>query len=172
MGANNAIAPIMLRLSDQQRNFVITLVRSGDAAFAKSVSGYADSVHASQVLREPGVAAALRWETARQLATEGAQIGFGTLKRIAQDPKAPAAAQVAAAARLLQGAGLLDAPSQDKESKSINDMSREELRSYIESKRADIDKMEKELADRATDITPVRDSEPQNAVIQAIDPFG
>lgn len=164
VGANPNLAPALRALSDEERRFLVSYIESGNAENAKAVSGYHISVQGSDLLRRPHIATALRWEVARQLATDGARIGYGCLKRIAQDQKAPAAAQVAAAKALLQGAGLLDAPQQREESKSINDMSREELRAYIESKRHDIEKMEAALADRALDITPSRDSEP-------VDPF-
>jgi hypothetical protein len=72
---------------------------------------------------------------------------------------------VAAAKALLQGAGLLDQPQERKDSKSINDMTRDELREYIESKKAEIDGMEKRLADGALDITP-------KAATQNLDPLG
>lgn len=165
MGASRNHSPALQALSDQQRNFVRLAVRCGDYTRAKIDAGYVDSVHPSDILRDPKVALALRAEVARQLATDGAQIGFGTLKRIAQDKQAPAAAQVAAAKALLQGAGLLDQPQQGKESKSINDMTRDELREYIESKKAEIDGMERKLADGAIDVTPIAQS-------QALDPLG
>lgn len=156
---------VYLSLTEQERKFVFAYAQNGDAESSKRLAGYEDPTSGHYLLRRPHIASALRAEVTRLLATEGAQIGFKSLKRIAKDTKAPAAAQVAAAKALLQGAGLLDAPQQDKESKSINDMSREELRAYIESKRADIEKMESALADRALDITPKADA-------QSIDPFG
>jgi phage terminase small subunit len=165
MGSSNNLAPAMLALTEQQRNFISTAIRTGDYTRAKTDAGYAESVHYSWLLRDPRIAAAFRGEVARQLATDGAQIGFHTLKRVARDEKAPAAAQVAAAKALLQGAGLLDQPQQGKESKSINDMTRDELRGYIESKKAEIDGMERKLADGAIDVTPI-------AQPQTLDPLG
>lgn len=135
-------------------------------------AGYAASVDPYHLLRDTRLAAALRAEVARQLATDGANIGYGTLKRIAADAKAPAAAQVAAAKALLQGAGLLDQPQERKETKSINDMSRDELRDYIESKRGEIEAMEQKLAAGAVDVTPRSDSEPQTEDTQPFDPLG
>ncbi len=154
MAAGANLAPALQALTEQQRQFVMRAVRGGDYTRAKIEAGYADSVDPCQILRDPRVAAALRAEVARQLATDGASIGYGTLKRIAQDKQAPAAAQVAAAKALLQGAGLLDQPQQGKETKSINDMTRDELRDYIESKKTEIEGMEKRLAEGATNITP------------------
>lgn len=141
-------------LSEEDRRFVLAYVEGGNAEAAKTVAGYRTAVQGSDLLRRPHIAAALRWEVARQMATDGASVGFRSLKRIAQDQKAPAAAQVAAAKALLQGAGLLDAPQQQKESKSINDMSRDELREFMETKRKEINEMEQALADRAQDVTP------------------
>lgn len=165
MGTHASYAPTLVALNDNERRFVLAFVDGGNAEAAKAVSGYHTTTKGGDLLRQPAIGAAVRFEVGRRLATEGAQIGYGALKRLAQDTKAPAAAQVAAAKALLQGAGLLDAPQQDKESKSINDMTRDELHTYIESKRHEIDKMEAALADRAQDVTPNSDS-------QVPDPFG
>lgn len=164
-GMSDNRSPALLALTPMQRNFIALAVRTGDYTRAKSDAGYAKTVDPEQLLRDPRIAAALRAEVARQLATDGAKIGYGTLKRIAKDEKAPAAAQVAAAKALLQGAGLLDQPQERKDSKSINDMTRDELREYIESKKAEIDGMEKRLADGALDVTPKADT-------QDLDPLG
>lgn len=171
MGVNESYAPAIVRLSDVERKFVLHYIEFGNAEQAKAVSGYHTTVLGSQLLHRPSIAAAMRAEVARQMATDGARIGYGCLKRIAKDTKAPAAAQVAAAKALLQGAGLLDAPDKPTDSKPLTEYSREELRDYIVSKQTEIERMEAELAARATDITPVRDSEPQKAASQAIDPF-
>lgn len=172
MGAGAHLSPALQGLSEQQRTFIRMAVRSGDFTRAKMEAGYAASVDPYHLLRDTRLAAALRAEVARQLATDGANIGYGTLKRIAADAKAPAAAQVAAAKALLQGAGLLDQPQERKETKSINDMSRDELRDYIESKRGEIEAMEQKLAAGAVDVTPRSDSEPQTEDTQPFDPLG
>lgn len=154
----------MQGLTEQERAFVVAYAQNGDAPSSKRIAGYAEQDQASLILRRPHVGAAVRAEVVRLLATEGAAIGFGGLKRIAQDTKAPAAAQVAAAKALLQGAGLLEGPAEGKESKPINEMDRDELRSFIDSKRQEIDRIERELSDRARDITP-------GDAPQAFDPF-
>lgn len=154
----------MQALTDQERMFVLAYVRLGNAEAAKTEARYQDTASAQYILRRPSVGVAVRAEIVRQLATDGAAIGFHSLKRIARDEKLPAAAQVAAAKALLQGAGLLEGPAEGKESKPINEMDRDELRSFIEAKRQEIDKIERELADRAHDITP-------GSTTQALDPF-
>jgi hypothetical protein len=164
MTANSNLAPVMRALSEEDRRFVLAYVEGGNAEAAKVHSGYSTTVQGSDLLRRPHIAAALRWEVARQMATDGASIGFRTLKRLATDLKMPGAVQATAAKALLQGAGLLDAPTDQKESKSINDMTRDELHTYIESKRAEIDQMEAKLAEGARDVTPV-------ATPQPLDPF-
>lgn len=157
--------PATLRgLTEQERQFAILYCKVGNAELAKRESGYADNASANVLLRKPHVAAAIRAEVVRLMSTEGAVIGFGGLKRIAQDTKAPAAAQVAAQKALLQGAGLLEGPAEGKESKPINEMDRDELRSFIDSKRQEIDRIERELSDRARDITP-------GDAPQPLDPF-
>lgn len=145
---------IFVGLTEQERAFVVAYAARGDAEASKRDARYQDTTTGQHLLRRPHIALAVRAEIRRLFATEGAQISYRSLKRIALDEKAPAAAQVAAAKALAQAAGLLDAPTDQKETKSINDMTREELHTYIESKRADIDKMEAALADRAQDITP------------------
>lgn len=149
-----AVSKIFAGMTEQERDFVRDYAQRGDAEGAKKLAGYVDPTSAHYLLRKPHVAMAVRAEIIRLMATEGAQIGFRSLKRIAKDESLPAAAQVAAAKALLQGAGLLDAPTDQKESKSINDMTRDELRQYIEGRRDEIDKMEARLADGARDITP------------------
>jgi hypothetical protein len=167
----NLPAPMRI-LSQQERDFVLAYVKFGNAKNAKIEAGYADSASESYLMRRPAIAAAIRAEVVRQLATEGAQIGFGCLKRIAKDEKAPAAAQVSAAKALLQAAGLLEAPTDSGKSKSINDMDRDELRGYIEQKRAEVDQLEARLASGAQDITPGRDSDASSHVDETPDPFG
>lgn len=154
MGASNNLPAAVRALSDDERRFILHYIECGNAEAAKAVSGYHTTVQGSEILRRPHMAAALRAEVTRQLATDGARIGYHTLRRIAQDQKAPAAAQVAAAKTLLQGAGLLESPDKPKDAKSINDMTRDELREYIESKRQEIEGMEKRLADGALNVTP------------------
>lgn len=150
----------MRGLTEQEREFVRYYVLQGSVEDAKRHANYPKETSGHVLLRRPQIGLAVRAEIMRLLATEGAQIGYGGLRRIAQDLQAPAAAQVAAQKALLQAAGLLDAPQQDKETKSINDMSREELHTYIESKRKEIDSMEAQLADRARDVTPRPDTQP------------
>lgn len=151
---------VMKALSAQERSFVIAFVDCGNAKSAKMESGYGETTKGQDLLRQSHVSAAIRYEVARRLATEGAQIGYGALKRIAQDLWAPAAAQVSAAKALLQAAGLLEAPQEGNKTKSINDMDREELRDYISKTRAQIEQIEAGLAAKAQDITPAGDSEP------------
>jgi phage terminase small subunit len=157
-------ALVVRSLTEQQRNFVHAFVGSGNAKDAKSKAGYGDTVQGSFLLRHPAIAAAIRYEVGRQLATEGAQIGYGALKRIALDTQAPAAAQVAAAKALLQGAGLLEPQEKQADSKPLTAYSQTELREFIETKRGEIDRIEATLADRA----PVIGS---GTPKQAIDPF-
>lgn len=164
MGINPNLPATMQALSDQERAFVLEFIKNGDGASSKRAAGYPETLQTSHILRRPSVAGAVRAELVRLIATEGASIGYGSLVRLARDTKAPAAAQVAAAKALLQGAGLLEGPAEGKESKPINEMDRDELRSFIDSKRQEIDKIERELADRAHDITP-------GSTTQALDPF-
>lgn len=159
-----ALPITMQGLTEQERQFAIMYCKLGNGELAKRESGYTDNASATVLLRKPHMALAIRAEIMRLLATEGAVIGFGGLKRIAQDTKAPAAAQVAAQKALLQGAGLLEGPAEGKESKPINEMDRDELRSFIEAKRQEIDRIERELSDRARDITP-------GDAPQPLDPF-
>lgn len=157
--------PITLRgLTEQERAFAFAYTKFGDAEAAKREARYPDTASGQYILRKPHIALAIRAEIVRLMATEGAAIGFRGLVRIAKDESLPAAAQVAAQKALLQGAGLLEAPQQSGESKSINNMTRDELRDFIEAKRSEIDKMEQYLAEQARVIG-------SGSASQDIDPF-
>jgi phage terminase small subunit len=160
----NNLPTVFRALDERERKFVYQYVSCGNGETAKSLSGYADGVQGSYLLRRPTIMAAIRFEVARLLATEGAQVGYGCLKRIAQDTAAPAAAQVSAAKALLQAAGLLDAPNKSGETKALTAYSQAELRDYMEQKKGEIEQMESALAGRATDVTPNVDTQP-------VDPF-
>lgn len=147
--------PVAYRaLTEQERAFVSHYAIHADVEGAKKAARYLDTAGGHYLLRRPDVVTALRFEIQRLMATEGASVAYGSLRRIAKDQKAPAAAQVAAAKALLQGAGLLEAPQASGNAKSINDMTRDELREYIEAKRQEIDQVERQLADAAQDVTP------------------
>jgi len=162
--AENKTLPMPLRVLDEkQRKFVSTFVSTGNAEAATSASGY-EITSQYYLLRRPDIIAAIRFEVQRRLATEGASVGYGAILEVARDEKAPGAARVAAGKALLTAAGLLEAPQAGKEAKSINDMTRDELRDFIEAKRAEVDKMEAALADRAAILNPAGPS-------QAPDPF-
>ena len=160
--AHHALPAVYAGLTAQECAFVFSYCQSGNAELAKRTSGYTTTTGGHMILRRPAVAAAVRAEITRLLATEGATIAYSGLARIARDTKAPAAAQVAAQKALLQAAGLLEAPQQGKEVKSINDMSRDELRDYIESKREEVNRFEAELANRAANIGSGSTSQPSD----------
>lgn len=164
MGINPNLPATMQVLTEQERIFVVALAKSGDTLSAKKLARYPDTTQTGHILRRPVVAVALRAEITRIIAGEGAAIGLGGLMRIAKDSKAPAAAQVAAQKALLQAAGFLEAPQEGGNTKPINEMGRDELRAFIDTKRADIAKLENEIADRARDITPGEGGQP-------LDPF-
>lgn len=155
-----SLPPALACLTEQERAFVKYYCAGNSPEAAKILARYQDTASAHGLLRRADVGAAIRAEVMRLMATEGATIGFNGLKRIAQDTKAPAAAQVAAQKALLQGAGLLDRQEQTKEGRDIKDMSRDELRDYIASKQKEIEEITSRLAEGALDITPTPDKQP------------
>lgn len=148
------LTPQAKSLGEQARQIVLCYVRLGSASDVAAICGVGvDDVN--NLLSTVAGGNAVRAEIMRQLATDGARIGYQAIKHVAQDRFAPAAARVAAGKVLLQAAGLVDAAQAGKPGepgKSISQMSRAELLAFMESKRSEIEQVERELGDRATPI--------------------
>jgi phage terminase small subunit len=97
-------------LTEKQKVFVLEYARNGgNGTKAAKEAGYSTASAAElarQTLRLPHVRQAINNALAR-LRYESGAIGLDALKRIAQDTKVPAAAQVAAARALVEHAGMI-----------------------------------------------------------------
>lgn len=153
--ARQGLTPQAKMLGEKGREIVCAFARLGSYSDVAAICG-AEEYEIRKLLETSAGAAALRAEIMRQIATEGAGIGYRAVKRIANSPTAPAAAQVQAGRILLQAAGLIEAPQETgrdgRPGKSLSEMTRDELLAFMDSKRAEIDRVESELADRATPI--------------------
>lgn len=106
-----------------------------------------------RALQLPAMQLAIRRELAHRIATEGASVGFKALHSIAGDLKAPAAARVTAGRALLAMAGFSEKAGEERRTeKPLNEMTGEELRVFIDKHESEINKLEGELAARATPV--------------------
>lgn len=90
------------------------------------------------LLRVPKIAAYIRAEQARKLATDGVRVGINTLLSIAQDEAAPKAARVQAANSLLDRAGLtarVAEAAQGLHERPLSEMTIHELQAVVAEER-------------------------------------
>jgi len=137
-------------LTDKQRTFIQTLVLEGKTQTESArIAGYAmPKTAAWDLLRNPKVHAALRLYRQTIYNGELASLSVRTLKNVMADPDASASAKVSAARTALELAGDI---SKDKgsgiEGKSLHELTPDQLAGLI-------DKLEKEKAQVAKDVTP------------------
>lgn len=148
-------------LTEQQRELVRCLVSEGRAPEeAAKLAGYhPKSVY--RTLRLPAVAAAISESIQLDLASIGAPMAYRVAKSLLQDESVSARVRADLSIKILDRAGHI-APTR-KESpaeKALSEMSRDELASFIDRNQAEIDKIEGELAARATDVSPQAAVEP------------
>jgi HPt (histidine-containing phosphotransfer) domain-containing protein len=142
-------------LPEQQRELVRCLVSEGrPPEEAAKLAGYhPKSVY--RTLRLPAVAAAISESIQLDLTAIGAPLAYRVAKSLLQDEQVSARVRADLSIKILDRAGHI-APTR-KESpaqKALSEMSRDELASFIDRNQAEIDKIEGELAARATDVSP------------------
>lgn len=163
MTAARGIIPAMAQtvgpyyaLTDQARRFVVLLSEIGDVAKAHELAGLAAEHHLSagnQLLRRPEVMAALRLEMGRRLAidaTRAAAVVRELTANAAEAAKPGAKVRLDAAKTTLDRAGIIPpraAAAKDGLDVPLNELSAADLRTLA-------DKLEGELAARATPIEP------------------
>ena len=122
-------------LTPMQREFVSALVRNGcSPTKAAEMAGYSTARRAAYELQQlPHVAAAIRFERARYISGELANIATGTLRNILTDSEAPAAARVQAARTVLEMSGEIGRGKKDAdEDKPLSEMTPDELTRLID----------------------------------------
>ena len=142
-------------LTEQQRELVRCLVSEGrPPEEAAKLAGYhPKSVY--RTLRLPAVAAAISETIQLDLASIGAPMAYRVAKSLLQDESVSARVRADISFKLLDRAGHI-APTRKEAApqKALSEMSRDELAAFIERNQNEIDKIEGELAARATDVSP------------------
>lgn len=122
-------------LTPKQRTFVTVLVRLGcTPTHAAREAGYAEAkVSAHDLLRTPHIQAAVKFERARYVQSDLANIATCTLREVMTDNAAPASARVQAARTVLELAGELGkAKSDGVEDRPLSELSADELTRLID----------------------------------------
>jgi phage terminase small subunit len=141
-------------LTEQQRELVRCIVVEGwPPEEAAKLAGYhPKSVY--RTMRNPAVAAAIAETIQLDLATVGAPLAYRVAKSLLQDEKVSARVRADLSIKVLDRAGHTTPTRKDgSREKALNEMTRDELAAFIEKNQAEIDKIEGELASRATDVS-------------------
>lgn len=156
-----------VQLSDKEATFVRLVAKDGlEPTRAATIAGYA-SAYGYGLLRKPSVVAAiheaLQTELTSVIAPHAVRVAFELLREKTVSPRVRADI----AFKFMGLAGHIAPTSKEKpQEKQIGEMSREELFAYIARNEAEIQKIEGELADRATDVSEGVAKQP-GAVIEA-----
>ena len=151
-----ALAATML--TEQQRELVRDLVVDGKPPEeAAKLAGY-HSKSVYRTLRTPAVAAAISETIQLDLASVGAPLAYRVAKSLLKDESVSARVRADLSIKILDRAGHI-APTRKEPpaQKAFSEMSRDELAAFIERNQTEIDRIEGELADRATDVSPETD---------------
>lgn len=149
-------------LTEQQRDLVKYLVVEGKPPEeAAQLAGYhPKSVY--RTLRTPAVAAAIGEMIQLDLVSVGAPLAYRVAKSLLIDESVSARVRADLSIKILDRAGHIAPTRKDSAAhKAMSEMTRDELATFIEHNQAEIDKIEDELAARATDVSPSRDGAEQ-----------
>lgn len=155
-------AVIASGITDQQRELVRYIVVEGrPIEEAATLAGYhPKSVY--RTLRLPAVAAAVTESIQLDIAAVGAPLAYRVAKSLLQNEDVSARVRADLSIKVLDRAGHIVPTRKDlaPARKSLSEMSRDELATFIEQNQAEIDKVEGELASRAKDVSPKAPTEP------------
>lgn len=143
-----------LDLTDQQRELVRLLVVEGHRPEeAAELAGYhPKSVY--RTLRSPAVAAAISEMIQLDLAAVGAPLAYRVAKSLLKDEGVSARVRADLSIKVLDRAGHIAPTKRDTApQRTLSEMSRDELVAFIERNQAEIERVEGELASRATDVS-------------------
>lgn len=143
-------------LSEMEATFVRKYLSSGQKEASAAAAGYSSPNESAYfVLRLPHVAEALQYELGRLLRVEDAPRARRILLDLMEDTKAGARIQFDAAKTVLGLAGFVPpskSAADEAPEKQLTEMSQEELRSEMQKREAEVDRLEAELAARATQV--------------------
>jgi len=150
-------------LTEQQATFVRHIGAGESPVRAAEMAGYSEGQIAHALLRNPNVLRAVHIETARLLVADG-PTNFKVLRKIRDDETAPKGVRADVAIKLGRLAGHVE-PTKAAETheKPLSEMTAEELRQYVERSQREIDRMEGELAARATPVSAPLDAPEQGS---------
>ncbi|WP_342737469.1 hypothetical protein [Bradyrhizobium sp. B117] len=145
-------------LTDQQRELVRCIVVEGRPPEEAAVMAGYHPKSVYRALRLPAVAEAISASIQLDLAAVGAPLAYRVAKSLLQDERVSARVRADLSMKVLDRAGHIAPTKKDlaPQRKSLSEMSRDELAAFIETNQAQIDKIEGELASRATDVSPQR----------------
>lgn len=158
---------ITTQLDARQRAFVGYVAKEGlEIAEAAARAGYAPGSGYS-VLKSPAVVAAIHQTIQHELVAVVAPLAFSVAKNLMRDEKVSPRVRADISFKFMDRAGHITPSSkQQAQDKALSEMSRDELLQFIDRNQAAIDKVEQELAERATDVSAPRNA-PDPALIDA-----
>lgn len=156
-----------MQLSDRQAELVRLITSEGlDPGEAGRRAGFASN-SIRVILRKPAVALAIHEALQYELRTVLAPLAFKVASSILKNPKASERVRADIAFKYMDRAGFITPTARDQApQKALSEMSRDELLQFIDRNQAAIDKVEQELAERATEVSAPR-STPDPQVIDA-----
>lgn len=159
---------IHAQLDERQRAFVAYVAREGlEIGEAATRAGYAFPSAGYGALKSPAVSAAIHETIQRELNNVIAPLAFRVAKKLLADDSVSPRVRADIAFKFLDRAGhITPSNKQQQTEKALSEMSRDELLQFIDRNQAAIDKVEQELAERATDVSAPHQP-PQPRVIDA-----
>lgn len=141
-------------LTEQQAKFVDALLSGFGFADAAASAGYASREYGSTLAKLPHVAAAINEEISRRLVTEIAPLAFHVAREIIKDPKSGARVRADLSIKLLGMAGHgVKEGQKDRYDKPLSELTSAELGDLIQRNTVEIDRLEREAASRAKDVS-------------------
>lgn len=101
----------------------------------------------------PAVSRAIQAEVARLIIQEGAPLAYKVARKLIADEKTGDRVRADLAIKMLQLAGVGQKHADQATDKPLNEMTTAELRATMDRNNAEIERLESELAARATDVT-------------------
>lgn len=141
-------------LTSQQASFVKAVLETGDFSEAARRAGYSQAGYGSTLAKLPHVAAAIHFELERRLVAEAAPLAYKVAIELVKNPKTGDRVRADLSLKLLQMAGHgAKEGKNDNPDKPLSEMSSSELHEYLSRNQAEIDRLERELASRAKDVS-------------------
>lgn len=154
-------------LDDRHKAFIEFVIRDGlDTAVASERAGFHPQ-YGYTILKKPAVVATIHQMIQTDLVTVAAPAAFRVAKSLMLDEKVSPRVRADISFKFMDRAGhITPASKEGKQQKALSEMTRDEMLHFIETNQAQIDRIEAELAERATDVSAPRNA-PDPALIDA-----